>query len=219
MPRAILWLYAIVSVVNIAANLIPSESLNLFTKPLLMPLLLFYVDKRSIGNTTLKVLLLSGAILFSWFGDVSLMYQKEETYFILGIGLFLIAHILYIVAFRKAAFQKPIWRLTDPYPFIAVGYGGIFFYLLLPAGTLTVPIIVYGIVILAMTISAYLRKEVTSLESHRLTFIGSVLFVLSDSVLAINTFKYPIEYSGIIVMTTYCAAQYFLAEGLLRHPD
>lgn len=219
MPRAILWIYALISVANITANLIPSEELNRFTKPLLMPLLLLYVYRKSVGNTTLKVLLLSGAILFSWFGDVALIYQSNKIYFILGIGLFLVAQIIYVVTLLKASFQKPTWKVTDFYPSIVIIYGGVLFYILLPAGEFTIPIIIYGLVILTMTIAAYLRKDVSSVESFRMALWGSILFVLSDSILAINSFKLPIQHSGVLIMSTYCLAQYFLAEGLLRHPD
>ena len=218
MAKRIAWIYAIASAINVASSVVGSEELNRFTKPLLMPLLLFYVYQRSIGNTTLKVLFLSAAILFSWFGDLALMYQKDQLYFILGIGLFLIAQGTYVVTLRKTTFQKPVLKL-EWYPVVAVGYGGTLLYLLLPAGALTVPIIIYGMVIITMTITAYLRKESTTIDSYRFSLIGSILFVLSDSILAINSFKLPIPYSGAFVMSTYCAAQYLLVEGLLRHPD
>lgn len=217
MPRIILWLYISVSATNIVAQVIPSEELDRYTKPILMPLLLFYVYKKSIDNTTAKVLLLSVAILFSWFGDVVLMYQSNDMYFISGIGLFLVAQITYTVVLRKATYQKPKVSALKVLPFLA--YGAILFYILLPAGDFTVPIIIYGIVILIMMVSAFLRKNLTSGNSFKLAFIGSVLFVLSDSILAINAFKTPIPYSGLFIMSTYCAAQYFLAEGILAHAD
>jgi len=219
MPRTILWIYVIASIANVFAQVLPSEELNRFTKPLLMPLLLFYIYKKSIGNTTLKVLLLSGAILFSWFGDVALMYQKDQSYFILGIGLFLTAQMMYVIILRKATFQKSTWNLLKLYPIGTIIYGGILFFLLLPAGTFTIPIILYGIVIISMTLSAFFRQELTSIESYRLALMGSILFVLSDSALAINAFSIPFQFSGAVVMTTYCSAQYFLVEGILRHPD
>ena len=219
MPRKIIWIYATASAVNVLSQIIHSEMLNIFTKPLLMPLLLFYVYQKSKGNITPKVLFLLGAIVFSWFGDIVLIYRTDQIFFISGIGFFLVAQIIYIITLRKAVFQKPAWRLTDAYPYIAVIYGGILFYILLPAGNLTVPILLYGIIILAMTVSASLRKEVTYIESYGFALFGSVLFVISDSILAINAFRFPIEYSGVFVMSTYCAAQYFLAEGILKHKE
>ena len=217
MPRTILWVYAIVTIVNLSANFLPYPELEQFSKPLLMPLLIFYVYRSSIGNTTKKVLLLNVALLFSWLGDVVLMYQENEMYFIAGIGLFLVAQITFVIVLRKATYQQPQLNVMSLLPFLI--YGGLLFYVLLPAGDFTVPIIVYGLVILAMTYSAYQRRNLTSKESFQWAFLGSVLFVLSDSILAINAFKTPLPYAGFFIMVTYCAAQYFLVKGLLEHAD
>jgi len=217
MLRFIFWIYIIVSAINVVAELVSSEELNKFTKPLLMPILIFYVYRSSIGNTTLKVLLLSAALLFSWFGDVVLMYQSNELYFIAGIGLFLVAQIIYVIVLRKSTYQPPKIILISTLPFLA--YGGLLFYFLLPAGEFTVPILIYGLVILAMIISAFSRKGLTSTYSFQLAFAGSLLFVLSDSILAINAFKTAIPYADVFIMSTYCAAQFLLTEGLLKHAD
>ena len=217
MSRHILGAFIIVSVLNLASKVIPSVALDQFTKPLLMPILLFYVYRKSIGNTTLKTLLLSAALLFSWLGDVSLMYQSDELFFITGIGLFLVAQILYVIVLRKAAYQTTAIKPLNLLPFIV--YGGIFFYILLPAGDFTAPIFVYGIVILTMAYSAYGRKGVTTDESFKMCFYGALLFVLSDSILAIHSFKSVVPYGGFFIMLTYVVAQYLLVEGVLRHVD
>ncbi len=49
--------------------------------------------------------------------------------------------------------------------------------------------------------------------SFKLTFYGSVLFVISDSVLALNRFVHEFHFSGVIVMATYMAAQYMITLG------
>lgn len=217
MPRIILGLYLAVSLANLSAEIIPSEELARYTKPLLMPLLLFYVYKKSIGNTTMKVLLLGVALLFSWFGDVVLMYQSDDLYFIAGIALFLVAQITYTIVLRRSCYQVPSIRIVRTLPFIL--YGAVLFYILLPAGDFTIPIVVYGVVILFMVVTAFLRKDLTSYKSFQLAFIGSILFVLSDSILSIHVFNTTVPYSGVWIMGTYCTAQYFLAEGILAHAD
>ena len=42
---------------------------------------------------------------------------------------------------------------------------------------------------------------------------GALLFVISDSVLAINKFYQPFEVAGVIIMLTYGLAQLFIVEG------
>ncbi len=217
MQRFVFWFYVVACFANLVAQVIPSDQLNSYTKPLLMPLLLFYVYQRSIGKTTLKVLLLSAALLFSWFGDIVLMYQATDSYFIAGIVLFLIAQVLYIIILRKTTYLKPKFNFRKIIPFLL--YGAVLFYVLLPAGAFTIPIVVYGIVILAMLISAFNRKHYTPYDSYVYAFAGSILFVLSDSVLAINAFKTAIPFAGLFIMSTYCAAQYLLAEGILKHVE
>ena len=171
-----------------------------------MPILLVYVYQSSLGKTTSRVLLLSLAIIFSWFGDVALMYQSSELYFLVGIGLFLIAQIIYVVVLRKSTYSTPKVTVVHLLPFFL--YAAILFYILLPAGDFTIPIIIYGLVILTMMVIASLRRNLTSVKSFRYAFLGSVLFVLSDSILAINAFKMQIPNAGLFIMLTYCAAQY-----------
>ncbi len=217
MPNLIFWIYIAVSAANIIAKVIPSEELNQFTKPLLMPLLMLYVYKSSIGKVTKRVLLLSIALLFSWLGDVVLMYQADETFFMAGIGLFLIAQITYVVVLRKSMYQKPNIQLMKILPFIL--YAGILFFNLLPAGDFTIPILVYGSVIMTMAIMASFREGNTAQDSFKFALWGSVLFVLSDSILAYNSFHTAIPYAGVWIMITYCAAQLLLVKGLLRHVE
>lgn len=217
MPNLIFWIYIAVSAANIIAKVIPSEELNQFTKPLLMPLLMLYVYKSSIGKVTKRVLLLSIALLFSWLGDVVLMYQADETFFMAGIGLFLIAQITYVVVLRKSMYQKPNIQLMKILPFIL--YAGILFFNLLPAGDFTIPILVYGSVIMTMAIMASFREGNTAQDSFKFALWGSVLFVLSDSILAYNSFHTAIPNAGVWIMITYCAAQLLLVKGLLRHVE
>jgi uncharacterized membrane protein YhhN len=48
-------------------------------------------------------------------------------------------------------------------------------------------------------------------------FIGAVLFIASDSLLAINRFVRPLDHAAWSVMLTYGTAQVLIAAGALRH--
>ncbi|WP_421764186.1 lysoplasmalogenase [Ekhidna sp.] len=217
MSRYVLWIYLLVSIANLIAKVIPSEELNQYTKPLLMPLLILYVYKSSLGKTTARVLILCVALLFSWLGDVVLMYQEDPTFFMIGIGLFLIAQVTYIFILYKSTYQKPTLNLLQVAPFII--YAILLFYILIPAGDFTIPIIIYGLVILTMAIMARLREGHTVQESYKFAFWGSLFFLLSDSILAINSFYSAIPLAGVWIMSTYCAAQFLLVKGLLKHVE
>lgn len=68
-----------------------------------------------------------------------------------------------------------------------------------------------------MVVNAIFRYGRTNGESFWLVFGGSVLFMVSDSVLAFNKFHSPIPWSGVLIMTTYIAGQFLIVRGLTKH--
>lgn len=216
MPRIIFWIYLIISGVNLVAQIIPSEELNSYTKPLLMPLLMFYVYRSSQGNVTGRILLLSLALLLSWIGDLALMYQGDTMYFMIGIGFFLLAQVTYIIVLSKSSYGKLKFDPIKVLPFVIYGIG-LFQFLLPNAGDFQIPIFVYGIVIMVMVSTARLREGSSTQLSYRLAIYGSMLFVISDSLIAVNKFYMEIPLAGFMIMITYVAAQLLLVKGLLLH--
>ncbi len=88
------------------------------------------------------------------------------------------------------------------------------FYVLYPnLKSFTIPVILYVIVISLMAIFALNRKNRVTPSSFKLIFLGAVLFVISDSFIALNKFLIQIPYNGVWVMLTYMLAQYLIAEG------
>jgi uncharacterized membrane protein YhhN len=79
------------------------------------------------------------------------------------------------------------------------------------------PVRIYGVVISFMFLLAlhmlFLRNKTTG----KLMMTGALLFVISDSVLAINKFYQPLEWAGIVVILTYGFAQFFIVEGAIRY--
>ncbi len=216
--KIIFWAYIVIAAANLVAQVISSVELNRFTKPVLMPLLLFYILEYSKGRVTIKTLLLSLAILLSWLGDVALLYQSNQLYFMIGLGLFLAAQITYIVVLKKSTFQDIRFDILKVLPFAL--FALILFAILIPsAGDLAIPIFIYGIVISIMAGTARLRDGLTFQESYRLALYGSLLFLASDSILAINKFYIEIPVSGLWIMSTYAAAQLLLVQGILKHVD
>lgn len=87
------------SIIYLIALFLGYQNLDLFLKPVLIPLLGFGVYfYRPFPS---KRVLLT-ALLFSWIGDVVLLFADiGEIYFILGLVAFLISHITYCVLFNK----------------------------------------------------------------------------------------------------------------------
>lgn len=69
------------------------------------------------------------------------------------------------------------------------------------------PVIAYMVVISAMGIAAAWTK-------HLAAIIGSILFILSDTVLAWNLFVDPVPLSHVWIMSTYYSAQFLIATSI-----
>jgi uncharacterized membrane protein YhhN len=193
------------------------EGLRFFTKPLLMPVLALAVYHNSRGP---KRSLIIAALLFSFMGDSFLLLEdKNPLFFIFGLASFLITHILYIIYFLKLKQVNTSLLKSHTYiPLLVILYGIMLVYLLYPSlGDLKIPVIFYAAIICLMLIcSVHIYKSVD--RSSGLQFItGALLFVISDSLLAINKFYQPFPFAAFLIMLTYCAAQFFIARGFVEN--
>jgi uncharacterized membrane protein YhhN len=195
------------------------HSLRLFSKPLLMPIIMgFYA--MSTGISSIYARLFLAALFFSWLGDIFLLFEdRSGIYFILGLSAFLTAHVLYIIYFSKIQSDSISFFRKRPVMFLGViAYVIELLYLLWPQlGPMKLPVFIYALVIGSMLIMALWQYGKLPRTTALLFIIGAMLFVLSDSALALNRFYKPHPHSGILVMSTYVAAQVFLALGSIAH--
>ena len=217
MPRIILGIYLLVGSLNITARYFDLHDLHIYTKPLLMPLLIYYLYRYADGNITLPRMLLASALLFSWIGDLLLM-SAGDLYFLGGLAAFLIAHVFYSITFYKSVMSKPKLNILYLIPL------GVFGYFMLRAvmpgaGNVALGVIIYSIGILIMAFLASIRGQVTSKMSYYLVMIGAYLFVISDSLIALDRFYMPIHQGDVFIMTTYISAQLLIVRGVLIHKN
>jgi uncharacterized membrane protein YhhN len=71
------------------------------------------------------------------------------------------------------------------------------------------------VALIGMSVAALNRKGRVGHSGYALVFAGSVLFVASDSMIAINKFHTAIPLSGFWIMLTYITAQYLIMRGLI----
>jgi uncharacterized membrane protein YhhN len=208
------WILALLDIVGITANI---EILHFIVKPLLIPALLgllFYS-----GSTIPGKKLLGTGLIFSWLGDVFLLFEyKYALFFIFGLASFLTTHIFYIIYFLRIR-SANISLLKKQPIFIALvlTYGITLVWQLYPQlGDLKLPVIAYAAVICTMLLcSLHIYLKVNK-KAGRYYLSGATAFVVSDSLLAINKFYQPFAYAGIFIMLTYCAAQYFIVRGFIE---
>ena len=104
------------------------------------------------------------------------------------------------------------------YSFSIIVIGLAIYYLVLPfLGDLLFPVAVYVLVIIIMALNAVYRFGMTNKGSFWTVLVGALLFMTSDSLLAIDTFLPDVSIHSLWVMSTYILAQYLIVFGLLKH--
>jgi uncharacterized membrane protein YhhN len=187
--------------------------MNPFLKPLLIPSLLVFV---LLSDLKMNRTLLIAALIFSTFGDIFLLF-KQELFFILGLGSFLTAHVLYIFIFRKLTAKFPPTGVVFVVLVVLGVYLGFFLSYLWPnLKEMKIPVVVYALTISTMLWMAVSNWYSTRHKSNLIIVLGAFLFVISDSILAIDLFHHPIENGRFLVMFTYLSAQLAIVYGLVK---
>ena len=150
-------------------------------------------------------------LFFSWWGDIFLLLDSR------GSSCFLTTHILYIFYFLSIKNQAPSLLKKQPvWIAVILSYGVGLVILLLPhLGELKIPVTLYATVISGMLLCSLHIYYKTLAPANIYLILGAILFVLSDSLLAINKFYQPFPMASVGIMLTYCLAQYFIIRGCI----
>ncbi|WP_339252357.1 lysoplasmalogenase [Sporosarcina sp. FSL W8-0480] len=130
-------------------------------------------------------------------------------WFLAGLITFFIGHVFYIFAFKSVSRNRvPIWAA------IPLLLYGVFMAVLLAGSQFSVGQSVMGFAIIAYIAVILLMGWMAIRTRLKLTIVGALLFIFSDSVLAIDRFVLDIPYRDAFVMVTYYAAQVFIAASI-----
>lgn len=191
-------------------------------KPLLLPwMALYFLLYSGKGDFKWMVLL---AFFFSWTGDMLLMFSGSmEILFYAGVGGFFMAQLCYILVFSKffksqkkgLIIRKPL--ILIPYLLYLIGI----IVLLFPGldGFMRPIIVIYGGSLIAMALAAVNLRGKVPIPVFNYIFWGSILFVLSDTMLAVNKFHSELPKSAVLIMSTYIAAQLLILLGLVNKQE
>lgn len=231
--------YFVVALIEIFAEATGNEMVRFFTKPLLMVVLVAFYMQAVAGKWNAVHKLITVAFVFAWVGDVALMFvgnasetlmgiPKNPNFFLLGLVGFLLTHILYAVAFTKVSDKKSAALLPGKFWVVVplLIYMAALLSMLLPSiyqNDLTkpflVPVIVYSMAIATMVLLSINRYRRVNDKSFVLVFSGALLFMFSDTIIAVNKFVHPFGSSGIFIMVLYILGQYLIAKGCLAQFD
>ena len=201
---------SVVTAVHLAAQLTGADGTANVTQWFLMPLLALTLWLAADGVRSARLVRLTLVALgFSWLGDTAPDVVGDDLGFVTMLGFFLLAHVAYLVAFWPLRRDGAVGRR----PLLALPYLAVLVALLVACapgtGALLVPTIVYGVALTGVAVLATFDP---------LAAVGGVLFLVSDSLIALNAFVagYALPGHGFWVMLTYVAAQALLAAGVLR---
>ena len=181
--------------------------MKLFLMPALLTALLIYAYLKgwSVPIT------LCAALVLGFLGDYFLIGEIEKNRFIMGIGAFLLGHVLYAWMIYQKIENFQILHLIRLFLFYFLvlivfirflddkkGFFG--FYLL------------YGLIIVSMAIASVMLLTEQPDRISFLILLGAHLFMISDMGILWD-FKYPKRWSPVILL--YSLGQFFLALGIL----
>jgi len=183
-------------------------------KPLTMVMIITIAMRGAKTGRSFYAYAVAGGLLFSMAGDIFLMLPSDC--FIQGLVSFLIGHLFYISAFTYGRrFKVSPWVLAA-----FACYGVVIFLVLLPnLGDVTVPVAVYIVAILIMGWQAWERRAVLGTSGAMLALTGAILFIMSDSILALNRFGTPFHIGRLLNLATYFTAQWCMAVSIPTGAD
>jgi len=206
MENILLPIIALTGGVHIAAFYVKKPQLRLVFKPLTTILVIVLALLQPVYiHENYRYLILAG-LIFSLIGDIMLVWPKEK--FIPGLISFFIAHIVFIAAFATDygfqwdwIFLLVVIVLLAPYLWV----------LLRHTKEMTIPVTAYAIILTVLLWQALSRFWYFGDDRTLYIFLGSVLFVFSDAVLAYDKFVKKFRLAEVLLMITYWSALIFFA--------
>jgi len=176
----------------------PHEMLETISKPL-TTILVIWIAIASDGPRSATVLAVIG-LVFCLIGDIALLDVIDR--FVVGLGAFLVGHVVFIAMFAALHLHRPLWGLAAL--LVLVPHGAIVGRRIVAGAsaqnpTLKGPVVAYLLVITAMAVIAVMTGRWWAIA-------GAAFFVASDTVLGWRAFVAEKQWMALTVMVTYHAA-------------
>lgn len=187
---------------------IPSEpvSIKILFKLIPMVLIITYAFSQiHYQSTKYRALILLG-LIFCMIGDGTLIW------FVIGLSAFLIGHLFYATGFISG-WKFSIYRVLSIIPIAVYAY---FLCSNLVSSlnesgqeNLVIPVIAYSVAISMMVFTAIMT-------GNKWAILGSLLFIISDSILSWDLFVESVKFGHELIMITYYSAQFLIAKSILN---
>jgi len=196
----------VAAMANWSTRVRPNQTLETISKPL-TTILVIWVAVAADGSRGATVLAVIG-LVFCLIGDIALLDVVDK--FVVGLGAFLVGHVVFIAMFATLHLNRPLWGLAAVV--VLVPHAAIIGRRIVAGAAaqdqaLKVPVVAYLFVITAMAVVAVMTGRWWAI-------CGAALFVASDTVLGWRAFVAEKKWMALIVMMTYHAALVGLALSL-----
>ena len=182
-----------------------------FAKPMLMITLFWYYYSNTKQLNKYFVL----GLFFSFLGDL-LLLGTGEVCFIFGLLFFLIAHVFYIImVLRLIPARKPKNFIMASVPFLLL-FLILMNILFAGLGSMKIPVIIYAMTISFFGIVSLLLYQETKTKISLILLVGVLIFISSDTILALNLFYKTQSFYPLLIMMSYVLAQYLICRFVLK---
>jgi len=197
-------LFFTVSVLDIVGVFLNNSLIQAIFKPIIIPSLIALYFFTVVKKNNLYIL----ALVCSFLGDIFLL--DKNNMFLFGIAAFLITQLFYIIIIVKQM-KKPSAFHKYLYAFLFANYIVYLLSLLKPnLGDLFYPVLIYGVTISVFGLVATLNYVTKRTKHELILMLGALLFIASDSFIALNKFHESRSFYPVAIMITYVLAQYLI---------
>ena len=201
--------FLLIAIADVYAVITQNKSVEMVFKPLLMTsLVIVYLLSVKKANFWLI-----SALFFSFWGDVFLL--DKANYFVFGLASFLIAHLMYIKMTSQFLVKPPFLKIIKAAIFFVILFLGILFLIKDNLGEMLVPVLVYGVAISAFGTCTLLNYQQKKSTVNIGLLLGAILFIASDSLIALNNFYKPEIFFDIAIVVLYIVSQYLIVKTMI----
>ena len=202
--------------VNVIANGVEAIFfVRFFVQPgitLLLATFFWYKSKHLLPQERTFVML---ALLCLLLGDLALFNHSSEHWFLIGMIFFLFANILYALSLQFHSTYSLFKVLIIGGLMLAYAYTLLSF-IVDGLGPYYVPVIIFMVSVFGLVQTAFCRYGRVNQLSFWMVFMGSFLFLVSDSIIAINKFYKPLTYGNFLSLFFYGTSQFLIVVGFLK---
>ena len=201
--------FAVCAATAVVAALTKRQVLFAIAKPLTTALLFVVVGVPQSGFARLIDL----GLAFSLAGDVALLLPARNA-FLLGLAIFLGAHIAYISAFVGVAGRDVLSPPAAVAALVTALVTGWLLRRLWPrAAGIRAPLVVYACALGTMVVTAVAAVASSGGDLPSAVALGAAMFYAGDASLALDRFDKPIKYAPVLTLGVYWLGQLAIALG------